>query len=98
MDAAEAVALVAEWILWENLDYPTEGLLAERFEGGWRVFTPREVDGCDATFQRSEFLIGDSGYIEEVSASIPARQAEAGFSAEELAARRSEEDHGPATH
>jgi hypothetical protein len=76
MEAAEAISLVTEWILWENLDYPTDALDAERFEVGWRVYAP--VDGLPV------FLVGDTGRIEEVSSSIPPKQAQAEFAAQEL--------------
>src|SRR4051812_5764205 len=35
MDAAQAISLVANWIRSRGLDYPTEGLEADRFEAGW---------------------------------------------------------------
>jgi hypothetical protein len=82
MDAAEAISLVTEWILWENLDYPTDGLAAERFEAGWTVSAPVGVDG-----RRPSFLVGDSGRIEQVSPSISLRDACAEFTGQELAAQ-----------
>lgn len=93
MKAAEAISLVAQYILWRNLDYPTDGLEAERFEAGWSVFAPVDVDESDPMafldmpVGRSVFLVGDSGRIEEVSSSIPPQQAQAEFTAEELAAQ-----------
>jgi len=85
MEAAEAISLVTEWILWENLDYPTGGLAAERFEVGWRVYAPVDGDEADPAALRSMFLVGDTGRVEEVSSSIPPTQAQAEFAAQELA-------------
>ncbi len=91
MEAAEAISLVAQYILWGNLDYPTDGLEAERFEAGWSVFAPVDVDESDPMafldmpVGRSAFLVGDSGCIEEVSSSVPPQQAQAEFTTEELA-------------
>ncbi len=90
MDAAEAISLVAEWILWENLDYPTEGLEAERFEAGWVVYAPPAVGrvaSVETRVGRSVFLVGDSGRIEEVSPSTPLRRAQAEFATGELVAQ-----------
>lgn len=93
MEATEAISLVAEWMLWRNLDYPTEGLVADRFEAGWSVYAPVSVDEVDpAAFLdmpvgRSVFLVGDSGRIQEVSSSIPPQRAHADFTARELAAQ-----------
>lgn len=92
MDAARAISLVAEWIRLQGLDYPTEGLEADRFEAGWSVYAPVTVDESDPMafldmpVGRSVFLIGDSGRIKEVSSSIPPQQAEDQFTAEERAA------------
>jgi hypothetical protein len=91
MEAAQAISLVTEWILWRGLDYPTDGLEADRFEAGWSVYAPVDVDESDPMafldmpVGRSVFLVGDSGRIEEVSSSVPPRQAEADFTARELA-------------
>jgi hypothetical protein len=89
MEAAQAISMVTEFILWKGLDYPTEGLEADRFEAGWSVYAPVEVDESDPMafldmpVGRSVFLVGDSGRIEEVSSSVPPRQAEAEFTARE---------------
>lgn len=85
MEAAEAISLVTEWILWENLDYPTDGLAAERFEVGWRVYAADDGDETDPVALRSMFLVGDTGRVKEVSSSIPPTQAQAEFTAQELA-------------
>jgi hypothetical protein len=91
MEAAQAILLVTEWILWRNLDYPTEELQAVRFETGWRVYAPLDVDESDPmafpyiAVGPSVFLVGDSGRIEEVPSSIPLEQAQAEFTAQELA-------------
>jgi hypothetical protein len=96
VEAAQAISLVTEWILWQGLDYPTEGLEADRFEAGWSVYAPVDVDESDPMafldmpVGRSVFLVGDSGRIEEVSSSVPPQQAQADFTAEERAAQQSD--------
>ena len=91
MEAAQAVSLVRDWIRSRNLDYPTDGLEADRFEAGWSVYAPVEVDESDPMafldmpVGRSVFLVGDSGRIQEVSSSVPPEQAEAEFTAAEFA-------------
>lgn len=93
MEAAEAISLVTEFILWRNLDYPIEGLKAERFAAGWRVYAPVDVDELDpmgfldTPGGHSVFLVGQSGRIEEVSSLLPPEQAQAEFSAQDLAAQ-----------
>ncbi|MEJ2851849.1 MULTISPECIES: hypothetical protein [unclassified Saccharothrix] len=92
VDAQAAIALVVEWIRSRRLDYPTEGLVADRFEAGWSVYAPVEVDESDPMafldmpVGRSVFLVGDSGRIKETSSSVPPGQAEDEFIAEERAA------------
>jgi hypothetical protein len=91
MDAAQAISLVADWIRSQGLDYPTEGLEADRFEMGWSVYAPVDVDESDPMafldmpVGRSVFLVGDSGRIKEVSSSVPPRQARDQFIVDELA-------------
>ncbi|MGV9800142.1 hypothetical protein ACWDTP_19050 [Mycobacterium sp. NPDC003449] len=91
MEAAQAISLVADWIRSRNLDYPTEGLEADRFAAGWSVYAPVDVDESDPMafldipVGRSIFLVGDSGRIEEVSSSIPPQQARDQFAATERA-------------
>lgn len=91
MDAAQAVSLVVGLIRARGLDYPTEGLAADRFEAGWSVYAPVEVDESDPMafldmpVGRSVFLVGDSGHVEEVSSSVPPQEAEARFTAQERA-------------
>jgi hypothetical protein len=94
MEATQAIALVSDWIRSRGLDYPTEGLEADRFDAGWSVYAPVEVDESDPMafldmpVGRSVFLIGDSGRIEEVSSSVPPQQALDRFMANERAATR----------
>ncbi len=89
MEAAQAISLVTDWIRSRGLDYPTEGLAADRFDSGWSVYAPVDVDESDPMafldipVGRSTFLVGDSGRIEEVSSSIPPQQARDQFSADE---------------
>ncbi len=91
MDEARAIALAADWIRSHGLDYPTEGLAADRFEAGWSVYAPVDVDESDPMafldmpVGRSVFLVGDSGRIEETPSSVPPQQAEAQFTAKERA-------------
>ena len=98
MEATQAISLVADWIRSRGLDYPTEGLEADRFEAGWSVYAPVEVDESDPMafldmpVGRSVFLVGDSGRIEEVSSSVPPQQAEAEFTATELGSQRTNGD------
>ncbi|HTI78515.1 MAG TPA: hypothetical protein VL634_26165 [Mycobacterium sp.] len=91
MEATQAITLVSDWIRSRGLDYPTEGLAADRFEAGWSVYAPVDVDESDPMafldmpVGRSVFLIGDSGRIEEVSSSVPPKQAVDQFMARERA-------------
>jgi hypothetical protein len=91
VEAAQAISLVTKWIQSRNLDYPTDGLEADRFDAGWSVYAPVDVDESDPIafldmpVGRSVFLVGDSGRIQEVSSSVPPEQAEAEFIAAELA-------------
>jgi hypothetical protein len=100
MDAARAVSLVVEWIRARGLDYPTTGLEADRFEAGWSVYAPVEVDESDPLaflempVGRSVFLVGDSGRIEEVSSSVPPQQALDRFTARERGTRPASRDMG----
>ena len=89
MDATQAISLVSDWIRSRGLDYPTDGLEADRFEAGWSVYAPVDVDESDPMafldmpVGRSVFLVGDSGRIEEVSSSVPPQQAVDEFMAQE---------------
>jgi hypothetical protein len=91
MEATQAISLVSDWIRSRGLDYPTDGLEADRFEAGWSVYAPVDVDESDPMafldmpVGRSVFLVGDSGRIEEVSSSVPPQQAQAQFTAAEHA-------------
>jgi hypothetical protein len=93
MEAAQAISLVADYIRSQGLDYPTEGLEADRFDAGWSVYAPVEIDESDPTsfldmpVGRSVFMIGDSGRIQEVSSSVPPQVAEDEFTAQERAAQ-----------
>ncbi|GHE59104.1 hypothetical protein GCM10014715_10390 [Streptomyces spiralis] len=92
--AAQAVSLVVERIRTRRLDYPTQGLAADRFEGGWSVYAPVDVDDSDPMafldmpVGRSVFLVSDIGRVKETSSAIPPRQAEEMFTAEEAYVRR----------
>jgi hypothetical protein len=89
MESTQAISLVSDWIRSRGLDYPTDGLEADRFEAGWSVYAPVDVDESDPMaflempVGRSVFLIGDSGRIEEVSSSVPPQQAVDDFMAHE---------------
>ncbi|MEU0602725.1 hypothetical protein ABZ484_31555 [Streptomyces sp. NPDC006393] len=94
MAAAQAVSLVVERIRARRLDYPTQGLAADRFEGGWSVYAPVDIDDSDPMafldmpVGRSVFLVSDAGRVKETSSAIPPRQAEEMFTAEEAYVRR----------
>ena len=85
MNAEQAIALAVDWILQRGLDHPTKGLAADRFEAGWRVYAPVDVDESDPLafldmpVGRSVFLVGDSGRVTETSTSIPPRRAHEEF-------------------
>ncbi|GAA2393765.1 hypothetical protein [Dactylosporangium salmoneum] len=90
MNEVRAISLVVDWITSQDIDYPTEGLEADRFEVGWAVYAPVEIDESDPMafldipVGRSVFLIGDSGRIEEVSSSVSPQQAYGQFIEVEL--------------
>jgi hypothetical protein len=94
MAEARAVSLVVERIRARRLDYPTEGLAADRFAGGWSVYAPVDVDDSDPMafldmpVGRSVFLVGDTGRVKETSSAVPPQLAEAMFTAEEAYVRR----------
>ena len=94
MAAARAISLVVERIRARRLDYPTQGLAADRFDAGWSVYAPVDVDESDPMafldmpVGRSVFLVSDAGRVKEMSSSIPPRQAEEMFTAEEAYVRR----------
>ena len=102
MEATQAISLVSDWIRSRGLDYPTDGLAADRFEAGWSVYAPVDVDESDPMafldmpVGRSVFLVGDSGRIEEVSSSVPPQQAQARFTATERGTQRPAGDSGEA--
>jgi hypothetical protein len=83
MDAAQAISLVVQQIFSDGLAYPTEGLMAEGFEGGWCVYAPAviEVDNPMAVSEvprPSVFLVdGCTGTIHEVEDPDPESVAEA---------------------
>ncbi|WP_371798140.1 hypothetical protein OG963_00230 [Streptomyces sp. NBC_01707] len=89
MAAVQAISLVVEEILSRRLDYPTQGLTADRFAAGWSVYAPVNVDDSDPMafldmpVGRSVFLVSDAGRIKEISSSVPPHQAEEMFTAEE---------------
>ncbi|MFE3516363.1 hypothetical protein [Streptomyces sp. NPDC059166] len=94
IDERRAVALVQEHIAAGGLDYPAQGLAADRFAAGWSVYAPVDVDDSDPLafldmpVGRSVFLVGDTGRIKEVTSAIPPGQADALFTAEEAFVRR----------
>jgi hypothetical protein len=95
MAAARAISLVVERVRARRLDYPTQGLAADRFDAGWSVYAPQDVDESDpmaflATLSvgRSVFLVSDVGRVKEISSSIPPQEAEELFAAEEAYVRR----------
>lgn len=96
MEEAQAIALVSDLVRTRGLDYPSEGLKAIRFQSGWRVYAPVDIDESDPMsfldmpVDRSVFLVGDSGHIEETSTSIPPRQAHEQFMEQEAAAWRAQ--------
>jgi hypothetical protein len=93
VEAAQAISLVSDLVRSRGLDYPSEGLEAVRFGAGWRVYAPVDVDDSNPMaflgmpVDRSVFLVGHSGRIEETSTSIPPRRAHEQFMAQEAAAR-----------
>ncbi|WP_146877301.1 hypothetical protein [Actinomadura madurae] len=82
MDEAQAIALVVKRIRSRNLDYPTDGLVADRYEGGWCVYASVDVDESDPVaflempVGRLVFLVGETGLVEEVSSSDPPPNAQ----------------------
>ncbi|WP_399894992.1 hypothetical protein ACGH7X_38425 [Streptomyces sp. BBFR51] len=94
MAAARAISLVVDRIRGRRLDYPTEGLAADRFEAGWSVYAPVDIDETDPMafldmpVGRSVFLVSDIGRVKEISSSIPPQQAQDMFTAEEAYVRR----------
>ncbi|POX64862.1 hypothetical protein C3492_03750 [Streptomyces sp. Ru62] len=94
MTADRAVSLVVERIRARRLDHPTRGLAADRFEAGWSVYAPVDVDESDPMafldmpVGRSVFLVSDVGRVKETSSAIPPQQAEDMFAAEEAYVRR----------
>jgi hypothetical protein len=94
VDEARAIALVVARIRARAMGYPTEALEAARFDAGWRVYAPAEVDESSPTaflaslpVDRSAFLVSDLGRIKEVTSSRPPGQTNAMFVAEEAFAR-----------
>jgi hypothetical protein len=94
MDATRAISLVVAWIQRRRLDYPTQGLAADRFEAGWSVYAPVDIDESDPMafldmpVGQSVFLVSDLGRVKEISSSIPPQQAQDLFTAEEAFVRR----------
>lgn len=91
---ARAVTRVGEHVRAHGLDYPTRGLVADRFDGGWSVYAPVEVDDSDPMsfldmpVGRSVFLVSDLGRVKEVTSSVPPPLVERMFTAEEAYVRR----------
>ncbi|QNS02183.1 hypothetical protein [Streptomyces xanthii] len=94
IDERRAITLVQEHIATGGLDYPVQGLAADRFAAGWSVYAPVDVDDSDPMafldmpVGRSVFMVGDTGRIKEVTSAIPPGQAHALFTAEEAFVRR----------
>lgn len=94
INRAQAVALVTEYIHEVGIDYPTTGLVADRFEAGWAVYAPVPVDTndpgafLDMPVGRAVFLVGDSGRIEQASSSTPPQLARQRFAEHERALAR----------
>ncbi|WUI00866.1 hypothetical protein OHR68_03340 [Spirillospora sp. NBC_00431] len=76
-------------------------MAADRFESGWSVYAPVDVDESDPLafldmpVGRSVFLVGDSGRIEEVSSSVPPQFAHDEFTARERATGNGSGVSGP---
>lgn len=91
ISAADAIAAVTEHLRSAGIDYPTVGLVADRFEAGWSVYEPIAVDTSDPTafldmpVDRAVFLVGDSGRIEQTSSSAPPELARQRFAERERA-------------
>jgi hypothetical protein len=87
--AEQAVESVVDYIRNAGIDYPTAGLVADRFEAGWSVYAPASIDADDPnTFLdmpvgRAVFLIGDSGRIVQTSSSTPPLLARQRFAEQE---------------
>lgn len=85
ISAAEAIAAVGDYLRAMGIDYPTGGLVADRFEAGWSVYQPVRVDTSDPDaflampVDRAVFLVGDSGRIEQTSSSTPPQLARQRF-------------------
>lgn len=100
MDADQAISLVSDFVRSGDLDYPTEGLQADRFEAGWSVYAPKDLDDSDPMSFSDRgvgglvFLVGDSGRIEEVPTSMPPQQARDQFVAQEVAAAAASDESG----
>lgn len=84
MDAAQAISLVVGRIRSDRLQYPTQGLMAEAYDGGWCVYAPAvlEVENPMAVStdvpRPSVFLVDDhSRSVEEVEDPDPESVAEA---------------------
>ncbi|MHC9297396.1 hypothetical protein ACRCUN_33480 [Mycobacterium sp. LTG2003] len=100
MEAEQAISLASEWIRARGLDYPTDGLEADRFDVGWAVYAPVDIDESDPMafldmpVGRAVFLVGDSGRIEESSSSVPPQMAYDKFKADELRIQAAEDRSG----
>ncbi len=94
LDETRAISMVVRRIRSRGLDYPTQGLVADRFAAGWSVYAPVDVDESDPMafldmpVARSVFLVSDLGRVKEISSSIPPQQACDLFAAEEAFVRR----------
>lgn len=75
MDAAQAISAVVEEIRSSGLDYPTDDLRAERFDGGWFVYAPVMIADDIDLETRSVFLVGASGRVKEMTSDDPVESA-----------------------
>ncbi|WP_157187586.1 hypothetical protein [Nocardia vinacea] len=93
IDEQQAIAMVVAWIESHGIDYPTEGLVADRFEVGWDVYAPVDIDDSDPwafldmPVGRAIFMVGDSGRIKQTSSSVPPKVSHDQMIEEERAAR-----------
>lgn len=91
MNPADAIAAVRAYINSAGIDYPTNDLVADRFEAGWSVYAPVHVDTSDPMafldmpVGRAIFLVADSGRIEQTSSSTPPQFAQQRFAEQERA-------------
>jgi len=71
---------VTKYVASRYPDYPTDAMVAQRFEVGWTFYAAPDPTGPSTLMigQRI-FLVGDNGEIMESSSSLPPGQPEAEF-------------------